>query len=992
MDKHLSVSRRDFLKTTLVTGVGSAVHGRATQAPFHRQVISLNGTWKLYFDRKGRWQKSDWITDFLSPELRRVRIPWDEMRKQMESQAIDFQVPATWEEYQPGTVGEGWYWRRITVPESFSPALVRLRFNAVRYGAEVFLDGNRVALYLGGFTPFEANVSTLVKPGSSHELVVHVVNPGGGLAGNWDKLFFEDTQIPQSHSFGGIWQDATMLITAPLFIRDVFVIPHLDTDSAELHVTVDNRTREGQRGEIYVRACLDAPSSVVAGEAEKTVQVGAGRSRAFTVALPLRPCVLWEPANPARYRLDIALRAAGAPFNDSYELKFGMREFTAWGRYFYLNGRRFLVKSAINHQYYPITVGCPPTIEFARKEIRVALASGMNMMHIHRQIGHPWLFELADELGLLLYEEIGGVIFNRSQQLDYPGIRLLIRQLSDLVPRDRNHPSLVAWGMSNENILNASVYSYLMNLTRRLDPTRVVCDNSGHGLQMFLPYQTIPHPWRDLHYYPPAPVEQATYEVMQHFGDPSSYGFWGEDGREILPPMPQEGPQIIGEVGYGGLPNLPRAVREFAETGKPSIEGANWKTSLQCMEWGFKRYELEESFESVTRLCKLTEQNHAEALEDLLQALRTNPYNSGYAVSCFHDLAAWYCGLTDIFRNRKISSERLPGINAPLYLAIEVDRAPASTGQEVCVRCRVVNEGVVEGPADLTLSIAGPDSEQVLKKVFSLNIDPKQVVNEACETSLKLGGATGYYTVRAELASNFRKRASNARRIFAVRSEEITWPTEPVWLYDRHQQLLPFFAGQKIPHRLWSRGASAEKRPILVGEVNLWYYNEHKKEIEADLSSVLEQCRQGSVAAFLIGSIGGRDDGLVGVLNALKLFPGPMAMVETAGNFRGCFHLVKTHPVFRGLPQKTCMGREYRNVIAHKSLDGFEGETVVACNMNASWWGTDVGIVRVGLGALMLLTMRVVQHLGTDPVAALILSNAANWQPNAPQVRKGNPR
>src|SRR5579884_1832713 len=68
--------------------------------------------------------------------------------------------------------------------------------------------------------------------------------------------------------------------------------------------------------------------------------------------LRLNPVVLWEPARPERYQLHVRLEGRKPLFQDAYQVSFGMREFTVKGRYFYLNGRRLLIKSAINHQYY----------------------------------------------------------------------------------------------------------------------------------------------------------------------------------------------------------------------------------------------------------------------------------------------------------------------------------------------------------------------------------------------------------------------------------------------------------------------------------------------------------------------------------------------------------------------------------------------------------------------------------------------------------------
>ncbi|HVA00645.1 MAG TPA: glycoside hydrolase family 2 TIM barrel-domain containing protein [Terriglobia bacterium] len=975
---HSLISRRRFIQGTLAAGAVMGAVANSEADAGGRQNLSLDGMWKLYFDRQGRWAKHGWIADFLADTPRQVQIPWDEMRAAMEANAIDFPVPATWEEYRPDTLGEGWYWREVALPESEFPRAVRLRFNAVRYGAEVFWDGKRVALYLGGFTPFTMDLTSLAKPGTRHQLAVHVVNPGGGFAGNWQTLFFENIQIPQSHNFGGIWQPVELLMTSRVFIEDIFVEPRVSQKAALAHLTVSNHTSQEQTVTLDARAVLRRSSH--AGKTRMTaVTIPAQQKLTVPMLVALDPLVLWEPSNPARYRLDVSLRGSSPALEDAHATMFGMRQFTVEGRFFYLNGRKFMVKSTINHQYYPVTVGYPPTPEFARKEVEVALQSGLNMMHIHRQIGHPELIEWADELGLLLYEEPGGVIFDESQHLDYPGIKLLLRQLSDLIVRDRNHAAIVAWGMSNENILDPSVITHMMQRTRALDPTRVVCDNSGRGLHMLHPYQKKPSPWRDLHDYPPAPIEAATYESMNQFGRPPDYAFRREDRVEALPRMPEEGPQIIGEFGYGGLPDFPASVKEFEATGKPSVEGAIWHRSLENLEAGFKKYDLEPVFGSVSEFCRHTDEIHADAQAEMLQALRTNPYNSGYAVSCFHDLAIWYCGITNIFRDPKPVSRRLAKVNAPLFPALEAEPSPARTGQEITIRCVLVNEDVLKGPATLSVTVTGPAGEKVLADTKHLTLAPeKGYVAPVFEKSLILGGASGHYLIRAEVEGSNGKRAVNERRLLALNPRDNHWPTSSVLLYDPDHNILPFFAHRNVSYELWSPQAEANGRPILVSDIQKWNYAEHWEERLRDLRAILAACRAGSTVGFLMES---GDGGIINLLKELKVLSGPLRVVGSTGSFRGDFHYVKPHPIFAGLPVNTCMGCDYRNVIARVSMDGFEGDTIAGCNENAYWWGTDVGVISMGSGAAVISTLRLSSSLLTDAVAERILANLCSWKP-----------
>jgi hypothetical protein len=599
------------------------------------------------------------------------------------------------------------------------------------------------------------------------------------------------------------------------------------------------------------------------------------------------------------------------------------------------------------------------------------------MMHLHRQIGHPQVLEWADELGLLLFEEPGGPIFDQSHHTDYPGIKLLLRQLADMVVRDRNHPSLVGWGMANENILDDGVIDQMMQTTRQLDATRVICDISGDGKRMLLPRETKPRPWRDFHFYPPAPIEDAVYKGLVLAGGPPNYSFQIED-RVEAPPMQEEGPQILGEFGYGGLPDIPGTVRKLNATGTPGVEGANWEESLKSLQYGFKKYGLDTVLGSVTEFCNMTEEVHATAQAEMIQALRVNPFNSGYEVSCFHDLALWYCGLTDLFRDPKPICQRLAQVNTPLFLALYTDPATAWTGVGISVQCTLVNEGVIAGSAGLHITVVGPSGDKIFEETSQLDLQAEKTsVLSAFEKTLTLKGSTGNYKIHAELEHSGAIVARNERTIFALNRDDLKWPSTGVLVYDPNHRILPFVARQGLSYELWSPEKAAQGRPILVAEIDRWYYFEHKKSILEDAKRILDQCLSGSVASFLIGT---GDDGLINLLNDAGVHSRPLRLVDTPGSFRGCFHFVKPHALFRSLPVRACMNREYRNAIPRVTMDGFEGDSVVVCNENAYWWGTDVGTLRWGKGALVLSTMRIASNLGQDPLASVLLANFASWQ------------
>jgi hypothetical protein len=129
---------------------------------------------------------------------------------------------------------------------------------------------------------------------------------------------------------------------------------------------------------------------------------------------------------------------------------------------------------------------------------------------------------------------------------------------------------------------------------------------------------------------------------------------------------------------------------------------------------------------------------------------------------------------------------------------------------------------------------------------------------------------------------------------------------------------------------------------------------------------------------------------------ASKLLPIDAHSKPSIGLWNGISHIVKDHPIFAGLPTNGSMGGVYENVWAEISLKNFPGEAVVGSigydfspdfdlrkrhyyGPGDTWWGADVGIARVGQGRCIVSQLRLVENLGRDPVADLILFNLIRW-------------
>jgi beta-galactosidase/beta-glucuronidase len=264
---------------------------------------------------------------------------------------------------------------------------------------------------------------------------------------------------------------------------------------------------------------------------------------------------LWDVEQPNLYIFKGTLKN-DRQATDAAEQTFGFRWFEPTGigtnAMFRLNGKRIVLRTAISWGFWPIN-GIVPTPELAERQIRVAKEMGLNMLNFHRAIGQPSVFEKADELGLLYFEEPGNY---RSGGSDPFAQSLAREKLLRMVRRDRNHPSLVIYNMINEGAQTpeaiTQVHEQDMRAAHTLDPSRVITRTSAwaKGKDVEDPIKMNMRPFDDKVYLNggydfhhaggPAVWDQVFYrspkDYYNYTDNSREIVFWGEEGAISTPP------------------------------------------------------------------------------------------------------------------------------------------------------------------------------------------------------------------------------------------------------------------------------------------------------------------------------------------------------------------------------------------------------------------------------------------------------------------------
>ena len=370
----------------------------------------------------------------------------------------------------PGFHRSLWYRRRLRAPTDWNGLRWFLHVGACDYRAVVFLDGVRVGEHAGGSAPFRVDLTAVVLPGVEHELVIHAVDDlRSGLqpAG-------KQSREPASYGcyytrVSGIWQTVWLEGVHPLGIDALRVVPDLAGGRAWLEPTFLEHV-EG--------ATLTC--TAISGEARTTVVAPAVSG--VPVEIPLADPRPWSPEDPFLHRLELeVLDAAGATVDrvDSY---LGLRDVRIEGDRLLLNGEPRYLRLVLDQGYWPDGIWTAPSDEALIRDIEIARAAGFNGARLHQKAFEPRFHWHADRLGWLTWAEMPSWGIDENDPVAGGN---LLREWSELVVRDRDHPSVIAWTPLNETedrVVGPEHRRLVRDaaaLTRALDPTRPVNDASG---------------------------------------------------------------------------------------------------------------------------------------------------------------------------------------------------------------------------------------------------------------------------------------------------------------------------------------------------------------------------------------------------------------------------------------------------------------------------------------------------------------------------------
>ena len=424
----------------------------------NRQATTLNGDWHYIVDvqEEGYYDYRMNPTRWGFFNNAKPQRPEDLIEYDFDA-APTMRVPGDWNTqderlfFYEGTV---WLQRYFDYqPQGDHRAL--LYFGAVNYDCHVYVNGKKAGHHVGGFTPFNFDVTDMLQEGRNF-VIVKVDNKRSASA--------VPTQIFDWWNYGGITRDVMLLSVSPTYIEEYSLqlnaLPHADGKNSVIDFNMKlNRPVAGESvtitfPELKIRRTFT------------TDENGCLKEKLSTKKSKLE---LWSPEHPRLYQ--VLLEYGGETLSD----EIGFRTIETRGKQILLNGEPIFLKGISMHEEKPNGGGRANSVEDARTLLTWAKELGCNYVRLAHYPHNEYMVREAERMGLMVWSEIPCYwTIDWKNEATFQNAQ---RQLNDMITRDRNRANVIIWSIANETPHSKERYAFLGRLARyarNMDGTRLI--------------------------------------------------------------------------------------------------------------------------------------------------------------------------------------------------------------------------------------------------------------------------------------------------------------------------------------------------------------------------------------------------------------------------------------------------------------------------------------------------------------------------------------
>lgn len=403
----------------------------AAQPENPREELSANAGWKFFLGDPGGAE----APSFADATWRAVDLPHD------------WSIEAAPDKDNPSAGGEGffpagigWYRKSFHAPEDWKGKRVSIEFDGVYRDSTVYLNGHKLGTHAYGYTAFAFDLTPELKLGATNVLAVRVDNSAQPNS-RW-------------YSGSGIYRNVRVIVANPTHLAHwgVFVTtPEVSATSAKIaiHAKVANESK--QQDEVTVETTLFDKADNKIGSAQSELNIAPGADAEASLDITVSNPALWSPDSPAVYRAVTQVQQDGKIL-DQVETPFGIRSLS-WSAEngLVLNGKPIkLTGGSVHHDNGPLGAAAFDRAE--ERKVQLLKSAGYNAVRTAHNPPSSAFLDACDRLGLLVLDEPFDVWKAHKVKFDYASDfdASWKEDISTMVLRDRNHPSIVIWGIGNE--------------------------------------------------------------------------------------------------------------------------------------------------------------------------------------------------------------------------------------------------------------------------------------------------------------------------------------------------------------------------------------------------------------------------------------------------------------------------------------------------------------------------------------------------------------
>jgi beta-galactosidase len=491
--------------------------------------------------------------------------------------------------------GPGWYRKKLQIENPYKDGRTFLRFDGAGQKTKVYVEDTFISEHVGGYDEFQFEITDAVRKHSDHEGKVTLLV----RCDNSRDLQMIPSNLSDFNLYGGLYRPVHLLYRPAVSFSWPVIDVSVDEDGSkgEIRFQMEAMSPSGQKGELKVSLTVEDPNGKIVAKEQATHSLSS--KKMTSLGASVSQALLWSPDDPNLYRWKLTSQAPdGEVHIQQGTLGFRHFRFEKKGPFF-LNGKRLLLRGTHRHEDHA-GVGAAMTDAQMRSEMEMMKSMGVNFIRLGHYQQSRTILELCNELGILVWEEIpwcrgglGGDTFKEQAR----------RMLRNMIAQHRHHPSIILWGLGNENdwpgdfeeafgeVEIAAIRAFmkeLHDLSHKLDPSRLTairrCDFCADIVDVYSP--SIWAGWYRGIYRDYKEVSRQRMEKVNHF----LHVEWGADhhtGRHSEDPYAG-----IGLVNPGDADERAGDFLQDGGEARVSKDG-DWSETYACdlIDWHLKEQE-----------------------------------------------------------------------------------------------------------------------------------------------------------------------------------------------------------------------------------------------------------------------------------------------------------------------------------------------------------------------------------------------------------------